>query len=340
VNEQPIFEGEVLLCEDNKMNQDLICDRLTKAGLKTTVAENGKEGVEMVVSRAQSGKKPFDLIFMDIYMPVMDGFEAASEIGKLNTGTPIIAVSANDNPAEREHYFERGMSACMNKPFTSKELSACLMQYLKPRAGGEVNLSSDAARDADILSEEKLRIKLINAFIKNNKNVHHKITQAIDEGDIKLAHRLAHTLKSNAGTLGKACLRKAAEDVEHLLSNEENRITQDELTVLKTELDTALEELAPFADEGASSSEKESAGILGEEEARALFDELEVLLDGGSTECLNLTGKLRQLPEGGGSRINGTLVRELIRQIEYFEFDGAVETIARLKQEMAGAGHE
>jgi CheY-like chemotaxis protein len=334
---KPVFQGEVLLCEDNMMNQDLICDRLTRAGLKVTVAENGKEGVEAVLVRVRDGKKPFDLIFMDILMPVMDGFSAATEICKLNTGTPIIASTANENSVEWEHYIECGMSDWINKPFTSKELTACLMKYLRPFGGPAASPATDSAQDwsdADALSEKKLKIKLINNFIKTNKTVYQKITKAITQGDIKLAHRLAHTLKSNAGALGKTHLQKAAQVVEALLANEENRINQDALNILQTELDAVLEELATFTVEVALPAEKEIVGTLSAEETRALFDELEALLDGGSTECLNYTGSLRLLTESILPLADRPLVGELIQQIEYYEFDRATETLTRLKQNM------
>jgi CheY-like chemotaxis protein len=338
VNEQPVFEGDVLLCEDNMMNQDLIRERLTRAGLNATVVENGKKGVELVVSRARNGKKPFDLIFMDIYMPVMDGFEATAEIVKLKTGTPVIAISANNGPDEMEHYVARGMSGCMSKPFTSRELSACLIKYLKPQTGSTANRVADASRDrnnTDTQSEERLKTKLINKFLENNKTVFHTITKAIDEGDIKLAHRLAHTLKSNAGTLGKAPLQKAAENVESLLINEKNRVNESVLKILKTELDAVIEELAPFAAEDDHSAGKESAETLGKEETMALFDELEALLDGGSTECLKLTGDLRLTSESVRLLAGESLIPELIHQIEYFEFDKAMETFALIKRNMA-----
>jgi CheY-like chemotaxis protein len=339
VNEQPVFEGDVLLCEDNKMNQELICERLARAGLNATVVENGKKGVELVVSRARNGKKPFDLIFMDIYMPVMDGFEATAEIVKVKTGTPVIAISANNGPDEMEHYIARGMSGCIGKPFTSQELSACLIKYLKPRTGSAANFVADGVRDiidSDAQSEERLRIKLINNFLKINKTVFDKITKAIDEGDIKLAHRLAHTLKSNAGALGKTHLQTAAGNVENLLINEKNRVNGSALKILKTELDAVIEELAPFAADENHPAGEESGETLGKEETMALFDELEALLDGGSTECLKLTGSLRLIPESVCLLDGKSLIPELIHQIEYFEFDKAMETFALIKQNMAG----
>jgi CheY-like chemotaxis protein len=130
--EKPIFNGEVLLCEDNKMNQDIIRGQLAKTGLRIVVAENGREGVEAFRSRADNGAKQFDLVLMDIQMPVMDGLEAAAEIKKINAGTPIIAMTANATPEDRDKYAESGMPDCVNKPFTPKELRSCLLKYLTP----------------------------------------------------------------------------------------------------------------------------------------------------------------------------------------------------------------
>ncbi|MCL2270899.1 MAG: ATP-binding protein, partial [Treponema sp.] len=124
--EKPVFEGEVLLCEDNIMNQQVICEHLAKVGLTAVVADNGKRGVEMVQSRKENGGKQFDLIFMDMHMPVMDGLEAAEKILELNTGIPIIAMTANIMSNDREIYRMSGMNDCVGKPFSSQELWRCL----------------------------------------------------------------------------------------------------------------------------------------------------------------------------------------------------------------------
>jgi CheY-like chemotaxis protein len=127
--EKPEFCGEVLLCEDNSMNQQVICEHLARIGLSAVVAENGRVGLEAVKSRIESGEPQFDLIFMDIHMPVMDGLEAAAEIIKLNTGIPIVAMTANVMSGDEELYRKSGMNDCVGKPFTSQELWRCLMRY-------------------------------------------------------------------------------------------------------------------------------------------------------------------------------------------------------------------
>ena len=129
---QPVFDAEILVCEDNEMNQIVIQEHLSRIGIKAVIAENGKEGVDKVNERIAKGSKPFDLIFMDIHMPVMDGLEAAKRIVALNVGTPIITMTANIMTTDKEIYSQHGMIDCIGKPFTSQELWGCLLKHLTP----------------------------------------------------------------------------------------------------------------------------------------------------------------------------------------------------------------
>ncbi len=105
----------LLLVEDNILNQKLIFLNLTKYGFAIDVANNGLEAVEKVK------EKRYDLILMDLMMPVMDGFEATSAIRdleeKTNTHTPIIGLTANTFDADREKCMGIGMDEYMAKPF-------------------------------------------------------------------------------------------------------------------------------------------------------------------------------------------------------------------------------
>jgi CheY-like chemotaxis protein len=129
--EKPAFRGEVLVCEDNRMNLVVISEHLQRVGLTAIIAINGEIAVEMVKERMESGKKPFDLVFMDIYMPVMGGVEAAEKILALMPDMPIVAMTANVMDTDRALYLERGMRDCIGKPFTSQQLWACLHKYFK-----------------------------------------------------------------------------------------------------------------------------------------------------------------------------------------------------------------
>ena len=128
--ERPNLTGEVLVCEDNEMNQIVISEYLDRVGLTYQIAENGKIGLDMIKERIANKEKPYDLIFMDIHMPVMDGLEAAEKISSLNIDTPVVAMTANVMTSDRELYRQLGMSDCVGKPFTSQELWACLLKYI------------------------------------------------------------------------------------------------------------------------------------------------------------------------------------------------------------------
>ena len=245
--EMPAFEGEVLLCEDNALNQQIVCEHLSRVGLKTTVAENGKIGVEMVQDRVQKREKPFDLIFMDMHMPVMDGLEAASKIFALNTGVPIVSMTANIMSNDLEIYRMSGMYDYVGKPFTSQQLWRCLSKYFKPVSRQTAGQFTSAT--PRIQMENELRKKIVTHFVKDNRNKFAEITDAISAGDIKLAHRLTHTLKGSAAQAGKILLQQAATEVEQRLKDEQNRVTPQQMAALEAELNAALAELAPLAEE-------------------------------------------------------------------------------------------
>jgi len=307
---KPQFEGEILVFEDNKMNQQVINEHLARVGLKTEFAANGLEGIEIIKQRIEKGKKPFDLIFMDIQMPVMDGIEATPKIIALGTRTPVVTMTANVLSADMELYKKLGMVDYIGKPFTAKELWGCLLRHLRP-VGFE-----DSEDNEDILQS-----KLKADFAKSNQDMFFEIKKAIDAGDIKLAHRLAHTVKSNAGLIGKTKLQKAAADVESALKD--GKHSETEMNIFQYELNKVLDELKPIFDEAADPAPFETSGkTLDTEAARALFDKLEPLLASGNPECLKLIDDLRGLP--------GTEV--LIAHMEDFYFGGALKTLLKLKK--------
>jgi len=314
--EKPLFRGEVLVCEDNGMNRRVISEHLARVGLGVEIAENGRDGVEAVRLRRDGGIKPYDLILMDIHMPVMDGIEAAPKIIGLGTGAPVVAMTANVMKEDIKLYKKIGMKDHLGKPFTSQELWRVLLKYLKP-----VGVSDDKGPSRG-KEDEKLQNQLRTEFAKRNQNTFGEIVKALDGGDVKTAHRLAHTLKSGAGYIGKAALSKAAADVEHSLKTGENLSNEKQLNLLKTELNAALDELKPFLIKAADDSRDKPAAVLDAEKALALFDKLEPLLKSGSLECLKLIDGLRSVPGSG----------KLIEQIEDFDFDEAAETLAVLKK--------
>jgi signal transduction histidine kinase/CheY-like chemotaxis protein len=245
--ERPIFDGEVLICEDNFMKQEVIREHLTRVGLKTVIVENGLIGVDLVKSRIRKGEKLFDLIFMDMNMPVMDGLEAAVEIVKLNDKIPIVALTANIMTEDMEAYKAHGIADCVGKPFTSQELWRCLLKYLTPVK--QSDLPKEIAKIEEPASDMEFQKSLEKYFIKANINKYEEICKLIESGDIKSACKLVHALKGNAGQIGKNRLQSAAANVEHQLSDGISTASPDQMAALKSELDAVLTEFLPLLDE-------------------------------------------------------------------------------------------
>jgi len=168
-------------------------------------------------------------------------------------------------------------------------------------------------------AEEELRKDLIKNFVSSNRNKINEIKDALNANDIKLAHRLAHTLRGNAGQLKKTFLQKAAEDVENRLKNGKNELAPEQMIALEKELKTVIEEFEPLVNSITPAVQANEA--LDITAARSLLEELEPVLKDGNTECLTYIDRLRLVP---GSE-------ELIRQMEGFKFKPAIETLAELK---------
>ncbi|MCL2088206.1 MAG: PAS domain-containing protein [Oscillospiraceae bacterium] len=311
--EKPYFNALVLICDDNHMNQEVICEHLSRVGIRTEVAENGRIGVDLVKSRMEKNDPPFDLILMDMFMPVMDGIEAAERIIQLDTGTPIVAMTANIMVSEIEKYKKHGMPDCLGKPFTQRELWCILLKHIKPISVNTVE--DDPSGNAEL--QKKMRIN----FVKNNQTIHQQIDEAVAIGNMTLAHRLAHSLKGNAGLVGKTELKNAAAEVESLLQEGPDSIWENKMNRLKTELELVIDEFKPLLIQDTSEQEQE---IMGDDEIVELLDSLLPLLENLNPESVSFLGKLQGVPDSA----------ELAEHIENYDFESAVKALVLMKNKL------
>jgi CheY-like chemotaxis protein len=254
---------------------------------------------------------------MDMFMPIMDGIEAATKITALNTKTPIVAMTANVMVCEVENYRKHGMPDFLGKPFTTQELWSTLLKYLTPVS------TSVISEDEHAHDKKKLKNMLQINFVKNNQSVYDDIVKAIADNDITLAHRIAHTLKGNAGQIGEKELQEAATRVEAELKGMRNsecgmrNISEPLMERLKIEFTSTIKKLQPLLAPGVSYS----AFRIPHSE---LFSTIESMLENINPLVINLLDDIRAVP--------GT--EELVKLIENYEFKLAAKVLAQLKNQI------
>ncbi len=207
----------ILLVEDNAINRDVATHLLENNGHTVTCAENGKEALEYLE------KIQYDLVLMDIQMPVMDGLTATREIRKANgkwQDLPIIALTAHATNGYREECFDAGMNDYITKPIDPKELEDILSKWVgisdEPSNDSPSSLdSTTVAREKQepvsfdsetalnrVMGDKDFLDTLIRRFVLSMPDEIKSLQGHIIQGDAEALMRKAHTLKGSAANLG------------------------------------------------------------------------------------------------------------------------------------------
>lgn len=216
---------QLLLIEDNVVNQKLATCLLEKRGHCVTVAGNGREAIALLKQQT------FDVVLMDVQMPEMDGFEATRIIrsGEQKTGAhiPIIAMTAHAMKGDRERCLEVGMDAYVSKPLRPGELIDTIESLVQRRANpgngkptsnttpqSPAKLFNKAAALLAMDGDEQLLETIIETFVDEYPKLMTQIRTALDQQDLPILRRAAHTLRGAAGTLGTESICSAALELE------------------------------------------------------------------------------------------------------------------------------
>jgi two-component system, sensor histidine kinase and response regulator len=227
----PRFHGaRILLAEDNEINQQLAAELLSAAGISVDLANDGEAAVERLRSE---GPAAYDLVFMDLQMPVMDGHEATRRIRSDPhlAAVPIVAMTAHAMAEERAQCLAEGMVDHIPKPLDPDALYRLLSERLAskldgstpsvvPLPAGPEQPSLDipgldaAAGLRRSLGNHALYLDLVQKFCLSQAMAPAGIREALDRGDHTTAERLAHTLKGTSGNIGATTVQAGAAELE------------------------------------------------------------------------------------------------------------------------------
>jgi PAS domain S-box-containing protein len=220
------FSGRVLLVEDNVVNQKVARRFLERLGCEVTLAENGVESIEAWE------KNDFNLVLMDVQMPVMDGYTATREI-RAREGSrrrvPIVALTANAMTGQLERCLEAGMDSLLTKPLAVEALQDVLERYglsMNESKLGEAQVESlvsapagpppvDLAQLQDLAGDDaEFILSIAESFAQSSAQLLEQLRTGASKGDVTQMTKAAHALKGAAANLYAATLRDQAQQLE------------------------------------------------------------------------------------------------------------------------------
>lgn len=311
-NKKIIFEeSSILLVEDDQTNQELATALLTSVGLLVVVANNGLQAIEMVKENR------YDLILMDIQMPIMDGIMATKKIRELGgywSTIPILAMTAHALRGDSARFIKEGMNSHIAKPIDPYNLYLELAKWL-PVADGNKAQARIPFLKSETLSQElsdketaflelfkhiqnldpslglyrsmgNLHIysKVLSRFVIDFASGTSKLQHFQETHDIASAKRVAHTIKGIGGTIGSAPLQDLAAKIEEMISKEEDvtekLVELDELLFyLITQISDAL---AKHSNVNPVKKEQKKNDPAAQRKLKQMLDELEEHIELGS----------------------------------------------------------
>jgi CheY-like chemotaxis protein len=231
---------------------------LRHVGFKVDLAENGQIALDRV--RAN----PYDLVLMDMQMPIMDGLTATLEIRKEKRfdDLPVVAMTANAMQGDRDRCLAAGMNDHVAKPIEPEDLWTALLKWIKPQRGMAETMKMDPRTGVDsdlptgidgldvavglkrVLGKQQLYLSILRKFMDGQRSAPAAILQAVDRKDWGTAERFAHNLKGVAGTIGALALQDLAQKLETAIARRHpRRVLDAHLHELVTPLETLIARL-------------------------------------------------------------------------------------------------
>jgi two-component system, sensor histidine kinase and response regulator len=339
----------ILLVEDNEINQEVAQEILEQAGIQVTVANDGREGVDLLFENPQT----FDGVLMDIQMPVMGGYDAAREIRKDEhfKDLPVIAMTANAMAGDREKALDAGMNDYVAKPINVGVLYKTLTKWIKLKQPALTENESIPATtktpDEDInglepipvfpgidtalglervIGNKRLYRKILSKFIETHEDTIDEIRKYLKQGDHETAHRLAHTLKGVAGNIGAEGLFNAADELDMAIMEEKENAGL--ISAAEEILSTVIEGIKQFQEHTSVETVE-----VNSDEVTSFIAKLNIILQNDETVDTDVLDKLSNDFAGTPYEKHFGQVRRMIGQYDYKAASTELDKVKQLLNE-------
>ncbi|MCG7988848.1 MAG: transporter substrate-binding domain-containing protein [Candidatus Thiodiazotropha lotti] len=343
------FKGQVLLVEDNVINQQVAQELLEKLGLLVVIVSSGEEALKKIK------EVNFDLVFMDLQMPGLDGLETTRRVRNelKNTYVRIIAMTAHAMRGDRERCLAAGMDDYLSKPIDPDRLSSTLLAWLpiddRPLSDiqpvlGQVHAYDlpDTVEGIDLKwgtnrvgGNQRLYVKLLLEFQQRYQDSAIQVSDLLRSNERDTLKRLLHTLQGVSGSIGANRLQEATRTLldaildpsdEHQISNlietfeKQVSIVFDSIQILQNKIDEA--QIRDGVIEGAST-----------EDVQQLLERTDTALKQGDVTSSGLLEKLTPMVLAQDSSLTDS-VNELKTHVDNYDFDKAVTTLLAIKRRL------
>jgi len=264
----PTESLSVLLVEDNKVNQLFTKEMLLDEGHSVVVVENGQEALEILA------RQRFDMVLMDIQMPVMDGVEATRAIRDpasdvLDHAVPIVALTAHAVKGDRERFMQAGMTDYLTKPVDFRKLFGIMADLFSHRlhtphtphkqtSAGKSPLHSQAAPklngqpidqewlDKMLASRKNFLKRMFTVFVQEEPLRLEKTRIALEAGDMDILRFLSHSIKGATATMGASKAKDSAAALEQAAKDQDRDAAQKRFALLEEEMVQVLDFMRDF----------------------------------------------------------------------------------------------
>ncbi|MBF0398891.1 MAG: response regulator, partial [Desulfobacterales bacterium] len=357
INKEPVSEitfedknidklkgAKVLLVEDNIINQQVAQELLSSFQIEVDIANNGKEGVE----KFQTGT--YNLIFMDVQMPIMDGYSATHEIRKIEESyrenskeyksIPIVALTAHAIKGEREKCISHGMDDYLTKPLDLEALLKALKTWIKldiapineskpvEDLSGEFKGLNMKAALSRLGGKQEFYFKLLEGFYKNHSNATDEIRKAMENDDYELAERIAHTMKGVAGNIGADDLQEAAFNILEAFRNKKIDDINILIDIFDKNLQIVVLSISKFKN-NTDNSEVNKDKLIPIDQVVPLLRNLYQYMENDLSEATNCIEALSPLIKGSSVDLE---FNNLTKSFDELDIIGAAEAIKKISK--------